>query len=199
MENKLEQLTQKLRAEGLERGKAEAEAMIAKAQAEAKQIVAEAQAAAAKITADAKAAAEELAKNTANDVRMASQQTLSMLRKEISEMVLSVSVTPKVSAKWESSEFVETIITEAVKSWKANSDEDVTVVVPEAMLNDVKGVIAKTFTGGVEVKANANLKVPFRIEPKGGGYYVSFSDGDFTELLKQALRPKVSEFLFAKK
>ncbi len=198
MENKLEQLTQKLRAEGLERGKAEAEAMVAEAKAKAKQIVAEANAMAEKTLADAKAAAAELAKNTANDVRMASEQTMSMLRKEISEMVLSVSVAPKVSAKWESGEFVKTIITEAVKSWKANSDEDVAVVVPEAMLSDLKGFVAKTFQEGVEVKANANLKVPFRIEPKAGGYYVSFSDGDFTELLKQALRPKVSEFLFAK-
>lgn len=197
MENKLEQLTQKLRAEGLERGKAEADAMVAEAEAKAKQIVATAEAKAAKISEEAKAKAEELAKNTANDVRMASEQTLSLLRKQISDMILLDTIESKVSKAWESGEFICSLIVEAVKSWNKAGDEEVVVVVSPEMEKDVKAAIAANFKNGVEVKANANVKVPFRIEPKEGGYYVSFTDADFTELLKQTLRQKVAEFLFA--
>lgn len=198
MENKLEQLTQKLREEGLERGKAEAEQLLNDAHEKAAKIVAEAEAKAAKISDDAKKAAEELAKNTANDVRMASEQTLSMLRKQISELVVCGVVDAKVSEAWASGDFVKNLIVEAVKSWNKAGEEDVNVVVNDALVADVKAVIAENFKKGVEVKADSRVKVPFRIEPKEGGYYVSFTDGDFAELLKQTLRAKVFEFLFQK-
>ena len=45
MENKLQQLTQKLYDEGLEKGRAEADKLVADAKAEARKIVAEARAA----------------------------------------------------------------------------------------------------------------------------------------------------------
>ena len=53
MENKLQQLTEKLYNEGLSKGRAEAEAVLAKAHADAEKIVAEAQDKAREITAQA--------------------------------------------------------------------------------------------------------------------------------------------------
>ena len=49
MENKLQQLTQKLYDEGLEKGRAEADKLVADAKAEARKIVAEARAEAEEI------------------------------------------------------------------------------------------------------------------------------------------------------
>ena len=64
MENKLQQLTQKLYDEGLEKGRAEADKLVADAKAQAAKIVAEAEAQAAAIVAKAEAKAEDVAKNT---------------------------------------------------------------------------------------------------------------------------------------
>ncbi len=196
MENKLEQLTQKLRAEGLERGRTEAEAMVAEANANAERIVKEAKQKAEKIIADANAAAQELTKNTANDVRMASLQTISTLRSQIEDMVVASVVEPKVSDSWANGDFVKSLIVEAVKSWNSTSDTGVEVVVPDYMVEDVRGVIAQQFQGGVDVIFDGKVRVPFRIAPREGGYYVSFSDEDFAQLIKQALRPRVAEFIF---
>ncbi len=196
MENKLEQLTQKLRAEGLERGRTEAEAIVSEAQSKAQKIIADAEAKAAKVLSDAQSSAEELTRNTANDVRMASEQTLSALRKTISEMVVTEVVDAKVSAAWQSGEFIEKLVIEAVKSWNPSADSGVNVVVPESAMADIKAVVAKNFSSGVEVTTSGRVRVPFRIAPQSGGYYVSFADGDFQELIKATLRPKVAEFLF---
>ena len=64
MENtKLQQLTDKLYQEGLEKGRAEAESLVAEAEARAAKIVSEAEARAAKIAADAERKAEDVEKN----------------------------------------------------------------------------------------------------------------------------------------
>ena len=55
MENKLQQLTQKLYDEGLEKGRAEADKLVADAKAEARKIVAEARAEAEEIVKKAEA------------------------------------------------------------------------------------------------------------------------------------------------
>ena len=70
MENKLQQLTEKLYNEGLSKGRAEAEAIRAKAHADAERIVAEAQDKARAIAAQAEKSAEQLKTNTENEVKL---------------------------------------------------------------------------------------------------------------------------------
>lgn len=69
MENKLQQLTQKLYDEGLEKGRAEAERLVAEAKTNAAKIVKEAEAQAAKILADANTKAQDVEKNAMTKFR----------------------------------------------------------------------------------------------------------------------------------
>ena len=62
MENKLQQLTQKLYDEGLEKGRAEADRMVADAKTRAAKIVADAEAQAGEIVRKAQAKAEDVEK-----------------------------------------------------------------------------------------------------------------------------------------
>ncbi len=196
MENKLEQLTQKLRSEGLEKGRAEAETLVEEANAKATKIVNDAKLEAEKIIASAKSAAEDLTRNTANDVRMASLKTISSLRTEIENLIVTRVVEPQIQNAWSSGEFVQNLILEAVKSWSPNSNTSISVEVPEAMLEQVKAVVVGEFKAGVEVSAKSTLKVPFRIKDNSEGYFVSFSDEDFATMIKDALRPRIAKFIF---
>ena len=77
MENtKLQQLTDKLYQEGLEKGRAEAESLVAEAEARAAKIVAEAEARAAKIAADAERKAEDVEKNAMTEIALAGKQAV---------------------------------------------------------------------------------------------------------------------------
>ena len=49
---------------------------------------------------------------------------------------------------------------------------------------------------GVEVSYGKGVKSGFKIGPKDGGYYISFSDEDFDALLGEYLREKVSNLLY---
>lgn len=198
MENKLQQLTEKLYNEGLEKGRLEAQQVLDAAKSQANDIVEKAKTQAAQIVQDATQKAAELTKNTANDIRMASAQTLSALRSNIEQMVLTSVIEPKVSAAWADSSFVKGLICDAVKAWNPNSSAPVRVAVPENMVDEVKAAIADKFKDGVDVVFNGKVRVPFRIAPANGSYYVSFTDSDFTALICESLRESVVKMLFEK-
>lgn len=198
MENKLQQLTEKLYNEGLSKGQSEGEAIIIKAKTEAAKIIAQAKAAAEKVAEDAEKTAAELKTNTENEIRLASSQAISALRQQIERMVVAEVITPKVSAAWSDNTFIKELILTAVGTFNPRAEEPITLTVPTQIIKEVESTIAEKFAKGVTVVTDSRVKVPFRIAPQAGGYYVSFTDADFDTLFKAYIRPRVAELLFSK-
>ena len=80
MQNKLQELTDKLYAEGLSKGKQEGEEIVAKANARAEEIVAQAEDRARAIVEKAEKEAAELRQKTASDVKMAASESIAATR-----------------------------------------------------------------------------------------------------------------------
>ena len=88
MDNKLQELTDKLFNEGLSKGKAEGEALLAQSKEKAAAIVEEARKEAAAIVEKARKEAEELSTKVSNDIRMASSQSIQATKKDIENLVI---------------------------------------------------------------------------------------------------------------
>ncbi|MEF9950067.1 MAG: hypothetical protein RR980_02040 [Mucinivorans sp.] len=198
MDNKLQELTEKLYAEGLEKGKAEGQKILSQAKAEAAAIVEAAKEQAAKIEAQAQKEAQSLARNTAADVRMASLQTISVLRSEIETFVVAQLAHAQVQAAFADGSLTRDLIVKAVEAFSPSSDNGVQVIVPEDYMNEARAAVLSKLDQGVEIVFDGKTRVPFRIAPSEGGYYVSFSDSDFENLLRGSLRAGVSKLLFDK-
>ena len=80
MNNKLQELTEKIYLEGVEKGKVEAAQLIADAEHEAKAIIAKAQAEADKIKAEAAKNASELDKNTKSELKLFAEQSVNAIK-----------------------------------------------------------------------------------------------------------------------
>ena len=80
MNTKLQELTDKIYQEGVERGNAEARKIVDNARDTASGIVAEAQAEAEKILAEARDKAAELTKNTQAELRLFARQSVDALK-----------------------------------------------------------------------------------------------------------------------
>ena len=205
MENKLQQLTQKLYEEGLTKGRSEAEKLVADAQAKASKIVADAQAQAAAIIAEAKSSAEDVRKNSLTEVALAGKQAVTALKEEIRTMITAKTVTPAVKAANLDGEFVKGMLLPVAANWKGDSAEKVSLeaLLPEtekARFDEAFEKSAKELLdAGVEVKYGKNVKSGFKIGQKDGGYYISFSDEDFDALFGEYLREKVSTILYPEK
>lgn len=198
MENKLQQLTEKLYNEGLSKGRQDAEQMVADAKSQAARIIADAKSQAETIKADAQKEAAQLKTNTENEIRLASGQMRSNLRQQIEGLILMQVVNPQVSQAWKDNSFIKELALTAVS--QLNPEQGLQVILPESrgaeLADAVKNAVAEKFNGTVDVTTDSHAKVPFRIAPKEGGYYISFTDADFDALFKSYLRPRVAELLF---
>lgn len=89
MENKLQELTDKLYNEGLSKGKQEAEALKAAAAQEYERIISDARKEADRILEAARKEADDLRTRVEGDIRMASSQTIAAVRQQIENIIIT--------------------------------------------------------------------------------------------------------------
>jgi len=202
--DKLQQLTQKLYEEGLSKGRSDADDLLNKAKEEARNIVNDARVKAESILHDARRNAEEIKKNTETEVALASRQTIATLKEEIQNLVTAKNLTPKVTEAIKDPDFLKKMILQVCQNWDGNqqSRTELEIMLPENtkedLLKELRGALGKALDAGLEVKTSDSIKSGFKVAPKAGGYYISFTDQDFDELFQEYLRPKVAELLYGK-
>ena len=202
MQNKLQELTDKLYNEGLSKGKQEAEQMKANAKNEAAQIIAEAKAQAEEILAKAQADAAELKSKTENDVKMASQQAFTAIKKQIEDAIIAKSIATPVKAATSETEFLKEIVKTIVSAFNPAESDSVAleVILPaekkEEMEKFAKETLCKICSAGIDIQFSKNIQGGFKISPKGEGYMLSFTDKDFENIIAEYLRPKTKALLF---
>ena len=200
MQNKLQELTEKLYAEGLSKGKQEGEEILAKAKVQAEEIVAKAHAEAAAIVAAAKKDAEDLKTKVESDVKMAASQSVAATKKDIETLVVAKMTEAEVKNALTSAEFVKEVILAVAKGFNTEEPVDLEVVLPEALKKDLEGFVAKELAnalkGNVEASFSKKVAGGFTIGPKDGGYFISFTDETFNSLISEYLRPATKKLLF---
>ena len=201
MQNKLQELTDKLYNEGLSKGKQEAEQMKANAKTEAAQIIAQAKEQAQEILAKAQSEAAELKSKTENDVKMASLQAFTAVKQQIENVIVAKTLAPAKAAASET-EFLKEIIKSIVSAFNPNNSDSVAldIILPaekQAELEQfAKEQLSKICSAGVDVQFSKGIQGGFKIAPKGEGYMLSFTDKDFENIIAEYLRPKTKELLF---
>ncbi len=202
MQNKLQELTDKLYNEGLQKGKQEAEQLKANAKNEAAQIIAQAKEQAKEIISKAQADAAELKSKTENDVKMASQQAFTAVKQQIENAIIAKAVAAPVKAAVSDTDFLKETLKTIVSAFNpANSDSvALEIILPADKQKDMdsfaKESLNKICSAGVDVKFSKGIQGGFRISPKGEGYMLSFTDKDFENIIAEYLRPKTKELLF---
>ena len=204
MQDKLQELTDKLYNEGLSKGRQEADALLAKAKAEAKEIVDKANAEAKAIVAEAEKKAAETRTTVEGDLKMATTQTISAVQQQVENMIITQAVAKPVGAALSDEKFVKELIATVVKSFNAaNPDgQELDVILPAQAKNALEQAfnneMVKDMSKGIEVKNVTGLANGFKIGPKDGGYQISFTADDFTALIGEYLRPASKKILFGK-
>ena len=200
MQNKLQELTEKLYAEGLSKGKQEGEEILAKAKVQAEEIVAKAHAEAAAIVAAAKKDAEDLKTKVESDVKMAASQSVAATKKDIETLVVAKMTEAEVKNALTSADFVKEVVLAVAKGFNTEESVDLEVVLPEALKKDLEGFVAKELAnalkGNVEASFSKTIAGGFTIGPKDGGYFISFTDETFNALISEYLRPATKKLLF---
>jgi V/A-type H+-transporting ATPase subunit E len=200
MQNKLQELTDKLYNEGLSKGKQEGEELLAKAKAQVDDMLARAQAEAAKIIEAAQKQAEEIKTKTASDIKMASTQSIAATKKDIETLIVGKMTGEAVKKTLSSSDFIKDLIKAVAEKFTTDGPVDLNLVLPESLKNDLEPFATKELTkilgAGVEASFSKKVAGGFQIGPKDGGYFVSFTEDSFNQLISEYLRPASKKLLF---
>ena len=200
MQNKLQELTDKLYNEGLSKGKQEGEELLAKAKVQADEIVAKAKAEAEAIVAAAHKEAEDLKTKVQGDLKMAADHSLAATKKDIETLVVAKMTEAEVKKALTSADFVKEVILAVAKGFNTEEAVDLEVVLPEALKKDLEPFVTSELTKVLktDVQASFTKKVAggFTIGPKDGGYFISFTEETFNALISEYLRPATKKILF---
>lgn len=204
MQPKLQELTEKIYAEGVERGNQEAEKIIGKAREDAALIAKQAKAEAEKILEQAKQQALDLQNKTQSELKLSGRQALNALKQQITELVVVESVQPDIKKAFEDNTYFKELILAIVQKWNPASDGNINLelILPADKETELKNFIeskAKSLlTKGLTLQFTGKLKSGFEISPSGGGFKISFTDEDFSRFFSDYVRPNIASLLFEK-
>ena len=196
MENKIQELTDKIYREGVEKGNAEAQRLVGAAQDEAKKIIADAQAQAEVILAEAKKNAAELSDNTKSELKLFAGQAVNALKTEVTSLLANQVVSSAVKGFIADKDFFNKFIVALATQWSAN-EPIVIATADAASLKKYFAAQAKSLLDkGVKIEQVNGMKTLFSISPADGSYKVNFGEEEFENYFKEFLRPQLVEMLF---
>lgn len=196
MENKIQELTDKIYREGVEKGNEEAQRLIAAAQEEAKKIVDEANKQAESIIASSQKNATELEDNTKSELKLFAGQAVSALKSEIANVLTDTVVADSVKGFVANKDFFNAFVVDLAKEWSV--DEPIVISTQNAeslkqyFLLNAKSLLDK----GVQINQVNGIKVLFSISPVDGSYKINFGEEEFLNYFKAFLRPQLVNMLF---
>ena len=201
-ENKLDILTKKIYEQGVEKANHDAVEIVENAKKEADKILNDAKNEAERIVNQANKEAEELRTKVTADVKMAATQSIAVTKQEIEKMVVTNAAEQGVKANLSSTDFVKELVKDVVKAFNPDNASPVALdlILPEAMKAEVepfvKNEINKQFKAEMSVSFDKKIGGGFKVAPKDGGYVLSFTDEEFTQLISNYLRPATKKILF---
>ena len=196
MENKIQELTDKIYREGIEKGNEEAQKLIAKAQEDALKIVEDARKEAESIVAAAQKKADELSKNTQSELKMFAGQAINALKSEVATLVTDKLVGEDVKAFAANKDFLNAFIVELASKWSANEPIVISTADAEGLKKYFAANAKAVLDKGVKIEQVNGNKTLFTISPADGSYKVNFGEEEFENYFKDFLRPQLVEMLF---
>jgi len=200
MQNKLQELTDRLYSEGLAKGQEEGRQILSKAEDEAARIVAQANEKAAAIVAKAGKDADDMRVKAESDIKMAAAQALQATKQDIENLVIAKICDEKVSKDLQDTDLIKEMVRAVAANFADDGTKELSVVLPVSLKDKVSAYVSSELGKSLAVKMDVSFSKKiaggFTIGPKDGGYFISLSDESFRELIGAYLRPVTKKLLF---
>lgn len=196
MDAKIRELTDKIFNEGVEKGKQQANQLIAEAEQKSQEILSGAKVEADRILKDAEKNASELKKNTESELKLYANQTIEALKVAVADSITDKIVDANIKAAAQNPDFMRNIILKVVQNWTPG--EEVVIEAADAkelesyFMNNAKDLL----NGTVTIEEAAGYTTNFVLKPKDGAYKIEFGQEELIAFFKNFLRSRLVEMLF---
>ena len=195
MENKIQELTDKIYREGVEKGNVEAQKLIANAQGEAQKIIDEAQKQAECVLSDARKSADEMVANAKSELQLFASQAVNALKSEVASLLTNKIVDVDVKNFTSNKDYLNSFIVSLAKQWSSNEPIKISTADAEGLKKFFAAQAKDLLDKGVNIEQVNGLKTLFTVSADGS-YKVNFGEEEFSNYLKDFLRPQLVELLF---
>ncbi len=196
MENKIQELTDKIYKEGVEKGNAEAQRLVSEAQKKAQQVIEDAQKQAEAIIANARKSAEELKENTQSELKLFAGQAVNALKTEVANLLTNQTVSAAVKGFTADKAALNKFIVALAGQWAANEPIVISTGDAEQLKKYFSSNAKALLDKGVTIRQVNGMKALFTVAPADGSYKVNFGEEEFENYFKEFLRPQLVEMLF---
>lgn len=194
--DKIQELTSKLYAEGVEKGREEADRIITEAKTEAEQILKEAEAKATAIVTAAEKQQAELKSHTEAELKMYASQSAEALKTEIINLVTDKLATTHVKKMMEENSFMQELMVTLVKEWSKEETLTLGVEHPKELESYIASSMKSLLDKGLKIESVNGIKTGFTLTPEDGSYKVKFGEEELIAYFKEFLRPQIQKLLF---
>ena len=194
--DKIQELTSKLYEEGVKKGNAEAEKIIADAEKKEKQILDDAHSKAQEIINTAKKKSTEVNNNAESELKLYASQALEGLKTEVTNIITEKLATSSVKAAIEDKVFMQKLITNLMQNWTEKQTMVVSVENKDELENYILANAKSLLDNKLKIESVNGIKTGFEITPEDGTYKVKFGEEEFIEYFKEFLRPQIQKLLF---
>ena len=196
MDIKIQELTDKIYKEGVEKGNEEAGRIIAEANAQKQAILSEAEAEAKRIVAAAEKQATELKKNTEAELKLFAYQSVEALKSEVVNLITGKITSSNVKAIVSDTAFMQKVVLEMAKEWVKKEALIIQTAEADSLTKYFEANAKNLLNNGVKIEKVNGHDASFTILPSDGSYKVSFGEEEFIAFFKEFLRPQLVEMLF---
>ena len=192
----LSELTDKIYAEGVEKGNAEAQQIVEKANAKAADILADAEKKAASLLASAESRSADLDKKTRAELKLYAEQSVNAVKTEIVNLLADRIAADSVKAATTDAKFMQGLIAKMAEQMAKEGEVLIEAKDAEALRKYFASNAKSLLDKGVKIAEVKGIKTDFTIQPAKGGYKLAFGDAEFIAYFKEMLRPQLVEMLF---
>ena len=200
MSQKLQELTQKLYQEGVEKARAEANVILGDAEAEKRELLQAARQEAETLVANGKKDAERLVAKSEAELKLAAKQALSALKQELVNLLSGNVLSRELAGALADKEVVKRLIVEIAAKWGSDEQTDLRVTLSQRQQSELEGFLKKELKAeldkGLIVEFSERVKSGFRIRAQDGSYMLSFAEQDFEQYFYSFIKERTKALLF---
>lgn len=198
MDNKIQQLAEKIYQEGISKANKETEKIIAQAESQSKRLVEEANAEAEKIIAKAQEEAAQLRKQSEADVKNMVLNAEELLQTKITKMVNSSAVNQAVDEVFKDPKTLYNIVLEMARQMFDTDSQGVEIATSDAKALEefFRAEAKEVLDQGVKIREVSGKPANFDLSPEGADYKINVSKEAFSEYFREFMRPRMRTILF---
>lgn len=196
MNNKIQELTDIIYNEGVAKGQAQADQILAQAQEQAKKIIDDAQKQADALLQAARKESADNAENVQKELKLYATQAVEALKSEITTVVTDKIVQDSVKGFTADQKAFNEFMLKIAQEWGKNQQIEIKAQDADALKKFFTAQAKDLLDKGVKITQVNGQAAEFSIQPADGSYKVNFGTEEFMNWFKSMLRPQLAQTLF---